>query len=163
MNKNYLRHTQTGRSMVEMLAVIMIIGVLTVGALTGFNQTMEKYNVGKMHTDIQSISTEVANLYSWQRGYPESGKNNNFMSQLCSNEVFPDGCDANLNAYNPFGGKYTVTAADGYLTIKADGLPAGACEDLVIREWSYVAEEPKCDPNSTAASTIPRTFTITFE
>ena len=167
MNKFYLRHNQKGRSMVEMLAVIMIIGVLTVGALTGFNQTMEKYNVGKMHTDIQSISTEIANLNSWRRVYTEDAV---AMSLLCANDVFPDGCVQNgedVKAYNPFGGKYTVNLGtgsdDGLLIIKADDLPAGACEDLIIREWSYVAETPTCVPDSTAAPNIPRTFTIKFE
>ena len=38
---------QSGRSMVEMLAVLMIIGVLVVGAVAGLEQGMQKFKVEK--------------------------------------------------------------------------------------------------------------------
>ena len=148
---------QKGRSMVEMLAVIMIIGVLTVGALAGFTQAMQKFNVGKMHNDIQSISSEVVNLYAWQRGYPNSGEAS-FLATLCQEDIFPDGCDENGVAINPFGGTYTVTTntTNQTLTIVADGLPEGACTDLEIQEWAYIVGTPSCSSDG-------KTFTITFE
>ena len=35
-------HTQNGRSMIEMLAVLMIIGLIAIGALAGFGQARLK-------------------------------------------------------------------------------------------------------------------------
>ena len=146
--------SQTGRSMIEMLAVLMIIGVLTISALAGFTQVTQKFNTTKMHNDIHSISAEVVNLYAWQRGYPNSSSAS-FQNDLCENGVFPDGCDASNVAYNPFGGTYTVTTntATQTLTVKADGLPESVCEELDIQEWSYLVAK-KCDGTA---------FTVEFE
>ena len=154
---------QKGRSMVEMLAVLMIIGVLTVGALAGFRQTTEKYKTGKMHNDILSISSETVNLYSWMRGFPAEGLS---IAVLCNNEIFPDGCKKEgekVKANNPFGGEYTVTPdVNQYLTITATNLPSTVCEDLTIREWVYLAdvggENPKC-----TGSGDKKTFSVVFE
>ena len=150
-----IQKSQSGRSMIEMLAVLMIIGVLTIGALAGLTQVTRKFNTSKIHNDIHSISAEVVSLYAWQRGYPDSSASG-FQNDLCREGIFPDGCDATATAYNPFGGKYTVTtdANNQTLTVKADGLPETVCEDLTIQEWSYVVGEPSCSGT---------TFSVTFE
>lgn len=143
---NTITHNnQSGRSMIEMLAVLMIIGIITVTALAGLNQGMKKYYVSKMHTDIQSIAQDVANLYAWKRSYPTSIS----MSELCASDIFPDKCDSSSTAPNPFGGSYTVSAAKDsdntpYLLISASSIPSDACEDLTLKEWTYVAKEAAC-------------------
>ena len=150
-----MQKSQSGRSMIEMLAVLMIIGVLTISALAGINQVTRKFYIGKMHNDIHSISAEVVNLYAWQRSYPDSGTDG-FQAILCAEGIFPDGCDADDVAYNPFGGTYTVTTDVGNqtLTVEASGLPDSACEDLTIQEWLYLVGEPTCNNG---------TFRVTFE
>ncbi len=155
MQKN---HLQSGRSMIEMLAVIMIIGIISIGALAGFNQGMSKYRVGKMNTEIQAINSDTLGLFSWQRSYPDSTTITNFQQLLCSNGVFPSGCKENV-AYNPFGGTYTVSTnkANQTMTITATLIPTESCEDLIIQDWQYITDEPTCSNSS------PATFTITFE
>ncbi len=44
-----------GRSMVEMLGVLAIIGVLSVGAMTGYSKAMFKYKLNKQTEQIGSI------------------------------------------------------------------------------------------------------------
>lgn len=48
---NYLKKknilAQTGRSMIEMLGVLAIIGVLSVGGIAGYSQAMTKYKVNR--------------------------------------------------------------------------------------------------------------------
>jgi len=41
------KNNQTGRSMVEMLGVLAIIGVLSVGAIAGYSVAIEKYKLNK--------------------------------------------------------------------------------------------------------------------
>lgn len=41
-------YTQSGRSMVEMLGVLAIIGVLSVGAISGYSKAMDKYKLNKV-------------------------------------------------------------------------------------------------------------------
>ena len=41
-------HTnESGRSMIEMLGVLAIIGVLSVGGIAGYSQAMSKFKVSK--------------------------------------------------------------------------------------------------------------------
>ena len=39
---NKLKHSQWGRSMVEMLGVLAIIGILSIGGIAGYTKAMEK-------------------------------------------------------------------------------------------------------------------------
>ena len=43
MNKNVKNRQCSGRSMIEMLGVLAIIGVLSVGGIAGYYKAMEKF------------------------------------------------------------------------------------------------------------------------
>ena len=45
---------ENGRSMVEMLGVLAVIGVLSVGGIAGYSKAMQKYRINKMITEIAS-------------------------------------------------------------------------------------------------------------
>ncbi len=45
-------YTQSGRSMVEMLGVLAIIGVLSVGAIAGYSKAMMKYKLNKQSEQL---------------------------------------------------------------------------------------------------------------
>ena len=52
---------EKGRSMVEMLGVLAIIGVLSVGAISGYSKAMMKY---KLNKQAEQLSTLInAGLY----------------------------------------------------------------------------------------------------
>ena len=44
---NFYKKSQFGRSMIEMLGVLAIIGVLSVGGIAGYSRAMEQYNWNK--------------------------------------------------------------------------------------------------------------------
>lgn len=152
-------NTQSGRSMIEMLAVIAIMGIIVVSATIGINQGMVKYNSSKLHTDMQSIADDVYNLYNWSRGYP-----GNIMTTtgLCREDVFPDGCNNDdTTANNPFGGTYTVGIAEcpadeddevvenvTCLKITASGVPAEECALLVTNDWGTAIGDPTCEADT---------------
>ena len=46
---------ENGRSMVEMLGVLAIIGVLSVGAISGYSKAMMKYKLNKQRTQISEL------------------------------------------------------------------------------------------------------------
>ena len=162
------RKNQIGRTMVEMLAVLAIIGVLTVGAIAGLSQATEKFRVNKTHDDILAISQGVVDLYSWSRKYPRLES-----SVLCKNGIFPDGCSNNIGR-NPYGGKYIVESnvndgvdAETYISITLDGLPASACNALADEEMDWGdflmdAAEGKSNPTCSDAGNDGYKFKITF-
>ena len=54
-------YTQSGRSMVEMLGVLAIIGVLSVGAIAGYSKAMMKY---KLNQHAQAVNMLINNVLS---------------------------------------------------------------------------------------------------
>ena len=63
-----MKFYQSGRSMVEMLGVLAIIGVLSVGAIAGYSKAMEKYKLNKHASQISSLINTV-HLYQYQFRY----------------------------------------------------------------------------------------------
>ncbi len=59
MNKN----NQIGRSMVEMLGVLAIIGVLSVGGIAGYSKAMAKFKYQKGLDQLQTLLSNVMQLY----------------------------------------------------------------------------------------------------
>ncbi len=57
------KNNQTGRSMVEMLGVLAIIGVLSVGAIAGYQKAMFKYKLNKLKNQIIQIVANIQTLY----------------------------------------------------------------------------------------------------
>lgn len=49
----------SGRSMVEMLGILAIIGVLSIGALAGFNKAMMKHKLNKQAEQLNSLLMSV--------------------------------------------------------------------------------------------------------
>ena len=65
LNKN----EQSGRSMVEMLGVLAIIGVLSVGGIAGYSKAMTKFKITKTFDQVSMMVANIRTLYSGQRNY----------------------------------------------------------------------------------------------
>ena len=61
--KHQLDVPQFGRSMVEMLGVLAIIGVLSVGAIAGYSKAMFKYKLNKHSEQINQLIDAVSRFY----------------------------------------------------------------------------------------------------
>ena len=60
---------QNGRSMIEMLGVLAIVGVLSVGGIAGYSKAMQKYRVNKTIDQITQISNGIHTLYTSRNNY----------------------------------------------------------------------------------------------
>ncbi|MCP4393784.1 MAG: hypothetical protein GY804_05895 [Alphaproteobacteria bacterium] len=54
---------QSGRSMIEMLGVLAIVGVLSVGALAGYSMAMERYHANVAADNISRYIWDINELY----------------------------------------------------------------------------------------------------
>lgn len=63
------RNTQNGRSMIEMLGVLAIVGVLSVGGIAGYSKAMLKYKVTKLTEQIITLNTNISTLFAQQKNY----------------------------------------------------------------------------------------------
>ena len=81
---------EQGRTMLEMLGVLAIMGIITYGAIAGINYGMSSYKVTQAYNEVQEIIQGVEDLYSWSKAYPSS---EDMMAAACQNDIFPQGCD----------------------------------------------------------------------
>ena len=61
--------TESGRSMIEMLGVLAIIGVLSVGGIAGYSKAMTKYRINKAIEQITLIGGNIRSFFAPQRSY----------------------------------------------------------------------------------------------
>ena len=100
-----LKHkNEDGRSMVEMLGTLAIIGVLSIGGIAGYSYGMNKYKANTIIQDIMLRATDAIAQYD------ATG-------------------DANLSEWpTTTAGKYTIGLEEETIGIQVDGLSAQLCE-----------------------------------
>ena len=62
-----MKHNQFGRSMIEMLGVLAIIGVLSVGGIAGYSKAMTKFKINKTIDEVATIVNNIRTLYANQK------------------------------------------------------------------------------------------------
>ena len=62
---------ESGRSMIEMLGVLAIVGILSVTAISGFSKAMEKHKINKCKEELNEISTNIITMYRNAKNYSD--------------------------------------------------------------------------------------------
>lgn len=86
---NFLKKISTGRSMIEMLGVLAVIGVLSLGALAGFQYAMNRHRGNETIYDVMLRAANVPMIdeqytsrtgtYTWRfAGLPEDGEKGSY-------------------------------------------------------------------------------------
>ena len=68
--------SQSGRSMIEMLGVLAIIGVLSVGGIAGYSKAMEKFKVNKWVDDVVTLIANLNTTYANSKNFTEIHEKN---------------------------------------------------------------------------------------
>ncbi|MBR5130743.1 MAG: type II secretion system protein [Alphaproteobacteria bacterium] len=82
--------SQSGRSMTEMLGTLAIIGVLSVGAITGYSYAMNKYRANKTINDVMLIGIDMITQISQGREVIDLSEWGNKTSMDYSFEIAPN-------------------------------------------------------------------------
>lgn len=79
-----------GRSMVEMLSVLAIIGVLSIGAISGYSKAMMRY---KLNKQTEQVSQLLANLFTTvsAKTYSVKSEGTDVAALLNKLKMLPDG------------------------------------------------------------------------
>lgn len=146
---NFERNNQKGRSMVEMLGVLAIIGVLSVGGISGYSKAMAKFKLTKAQDQISMLLMNVRTAFATSPSYSGLANNSAREYNIAPSDMF--GSDENtLN--NAFGGNAYVYACNGvgsgmtaclgdaagkeqYFAISFTGLGREACVSLASSDW----------------------------
>ena len=137
---NYKHNEQSGRSMIEMLGVLAIIGVLSVGGIAGYSKAMNKFKTNKVADNVSMLVANIKTLYAQQNSYADLNNAN-----AVSMGVVPDelGTDAS-NLTNAFNGPVDIHVSDSTDTTNHDNkafviyfgkLSREACITLATNDW----------------------------
>ncbi|MBO5037838.1 MAG: hypothetical protein J6C85_00055 [Alphaproteobacteria bacterium] len=135
---------QRGRSMIEMLGVLAIVGILSVSAIAGFQKAMIKHKTNKIFDEITTITANIQTAFANQRNYEELGNYN--CNELVSLGIVSAAmCDATNHIKNAFGGEISLLEAcsnadynnciySAY-SLHITGIPKQACIELATNNW----------------------------
>lgn len=142
-----MRVNEQGRSMIEMLGVLAIVGVLSVGGIAGYSKAMNKFKTNKISDQVQMISTNIRTLFSSQRTYEGLTNGSAVQAGLIPGEMYDQASASgdlasNFQLTNAFGGRVHVEAADQSsggdnmaFTIAFDGIPQSSCVSIATTDW----------------------------
>ena len=132
-NMNFYKSEQSGRSMVEMLGVLAIIGVLSVGGIAGYSKAMAKFKLSKAMDQVSMLVANIRTLYSGQRSYSGLSNANAIAFGVVPSEMVGSGSTIT----NAFSSNVTVTSAssDMHFTVKFEGLGKEACVSMTTADW----------------------------
>ncbi len=138
MNKMCRTNAQGGRSMIEMLGVLAIIGVLSVGGIAGYSKAMTKYRINKTIDQITQISQNVRMLYGKQRqkNYRNLSERILYKANLAPKEMFT--VDSTIYKMNDAWGhsiQIDPIEKNEYFVIFLYSLPTEACIELATHDW----------------------------
>jgi len=123
-----LRVNEYGRSMIEMLGVLAIVGVLSVGGISGYSKAMNKFKANKVVEQVSMISSNVQTLFATSRDY--KGLN---LEVAVVVDIIPEDMINGVNVINAFGGGVDVFASkldnneNGAFIVAFSGIPASEC------------------------------------
>ena len=157
---------ENGRSMVEMLGVLAIIGVLSAGGLAGYSKAMFKHKLNTTMDQLTMLVTNIRTMYGTQDNYE-----NLTAAQAIKLGIIPAAMKNGASALvNPFKGAVTITVGSSNGTIsnsaflvKYAGLPSEACIALATADWGSGAGSGfiGVDAKSTDAASAAALYTGT--
>ena len=136
---NKLSHTNTfGRSMVEMIGVLSIVGVLSVGGIAGYVTASRNLRISNLKDEISIL---VANIRSMYFSSPDYGTLNEVV--LINAGLVPDWMvgEDKTSIFNKAKGSVFIESAPvgdsklGAFILIFNGLDAYTCRELAISYW----------------------------
>ncbi|MBR4927279.1 MAG: hypothetical protein IKY98_03020 [Alphaproteobacteria bacterium] len=131
--KSEMKQLESGRSMIETIGVLAVMGVLTIGGIAGYNYAINKHRANQVLQDIRLIYQETK--------YP------NTVRQIVETGSFPD---LELDTQSSY--EYSFTFPDlkdfiydstsetvpNLISVNVSGVPDTACDILLKTKPEYV-------------------------
>ena len=124
---------QNGRSMIEMLGVLAIIGVLSVGGIAGYSKAMMKYKTNSTTELMLAIATNIQNATLRTKQY------DNLEKIALKLKAIPDKALNSSTSIgpNPFNGtiKLGTFQPTASFYVAMNGLPKAACIEISTQNF----------------------------
>ena len=144
-----MKNNQSGRSMIEMLGVLAIIGVLSVGGLAGYAKMMSQYRINTTLQQIQIITSKLSVQGSNGGSYEGLSAYTAYRLGALPNELIESiDTEKNVTLSNTYAGNVKIEPASVVsgtcnsdcdyqaYTLTYTGLPESACLALGGSTWN---------------------------
>ncbi len=142
-----MKTIESGRSMIEMLGVLAIIGVLSVGGIAGYSRAMTKYRTNKTIDQVTMLVTNIRTLYAQQNNFEDLSNKTAYELGVVPDDLVPSGGfnNSTKTLKNAFKGdvfiNYTYATPDDAgkeqtaFEIAFNGLSREACVAMATSDW----------------------------
>ncbi len=140
-----MKNNQNGRSMVEMLGVLAIIGVLSAGGLAGYSKAMFKHKLNATMDQITMLVTNIRTMYGQQSDYAGLSELKAYQLGIIPEVMVASKTDSAATLVNPFKGGVAIAPAvaksgeganaNAAFTVTYTGLPKEACIALATSDF----------------------------
>ena len=139
------KHTQnSGRTMVEMLGVLTIIGILSAGGLVGYSKAMRRHRLNETISEIAVVATNIRSFYANTDNYTGFDRQTAVKYGMATERMI--GVDDTL--VNEYKGRIQVSldkaqengAENTAFVLTYRDLPVEACIGLARTDWGYEAK-----------------------
>jgi len=134
-----MKNNQSGRSMVEMLGVLAIIGVLSAGGLAGYSKAMFKHKLNSTMDQLTMLVTNVRTMYGTQENYNGLNIPSAYKLGIISKSSMNSASSKMINPFKGYVSLGSVEAkadvGDSGFAVAYAGLPKEACIALATSDW----------------------------
>ena len=174
MMNTYNIKEQSGRSMVEMLGVLAIVGVLSIGGIAGYSKAMAKYKINKTLDQVSMLITNIRTTFGNQPSYRGLSVATAINYELVGTDLtlgqstkLTDAYsgDVQINAATAAGAECSGTGLTDYcpmFTVSFAGLDRTACATIASSDWGGTASSGlvaiKISQGATSAADAEKTL-----
>lgn len=140
---------ESGRSMVEMLGVLAIIGVLSVGGIAGYSKAMSKYKVNKTIDQVTMLVANIRTTFASQSSYAGFNEKQAKDYGIIPNDMYStsttstgDTTTTASHFTNPYAGTVKLSPSpategnnDSAFIITYHAIPEDACRTILTSDW----------------------------
>ena len=140
--RNLYKNEQSGRSMVEMLGVLAIIGVLSIGGISGYSKAMSKYRVNKTLDQISMLVMNIRSLFASSVNYKGLGIGTAIQMGIIPGDMRIG--DSETEIINAYQGRVFLEpgnsgGANRSFIVQYTGLTQEACVSIATADWGSQA------------------------
>ena len=144
MKKNVLQTQERGATLLEVMGVLAILSVISMGALSGYSQVMEMYSGAKGVTETRRILKDVDSYCAFERPCTITTEKAHKL-KIIADEYYEA---ATKKTFSPFGADYSFSLNHGigdgttgcvgcpYYTFQHSALPVKLCVELMTADWN---------------------------
>ena len=141
----------TGRSMIEMLGVLAIIAVLTVGGIAGYSKAMQKFKINKALQQITMIANNIRTLFANEKNFGNlqvyDWETKEHAETMLSLGIITADMYTENGVYGNMGESYIVNPFNGGIWISSNKNPSyfrisygmvnkAICMELATKNWN---------------------------